>query len=424
MSHTDTFWKLFWMTVGTLVLLYFVAILALTYFYDPTKTADAAAVGIIFDPSRDPFEGRRLSDNRPSFAGEYFFQDSLPLSMADWSWGVRVNWNAADTAYSGAQSFRVTFLQDWSGVRAQAPDIDISKFDGISLSVYPEDMDDLFLEVFDQYGNSLGRQSLGWYTESGKLQKNTWNQVSVPFANLFPVGQAKRTISGYAISTVHPGVTYVDEVRLESSVPAHARWYEPKPVEYVEVPEKPETPASLPYTLAYTPETSTLWKTIFGRFDVTATGVRIGTNPQKTTGSMSYIKGGQNWADYRIDTKLYWGQTSAFSILLRYVDDANFVSCAFSHYNEIVQIYSVQKGVSTLLATSPTLPIDAQEPWRDAKAGASVQGDRVSCYVNGEKVLSATIPEMSLFGKAGLETWTRNTFDSPHTLQEYSVTAI
>lgn len=424
MSHTDTFWKLFWTTVGTLVLLYLVGVLALIYLYDPTKTADAAAVGVIFDPSRDPFAAKRPSDNRPKFSGEYFYQDSLPLSLADWSWGVRVDWNSTKTAYSGTQSFRVTFLQDWSGVRAQAPDIDLSDFDGISLAVYPQNTEDLYIELFDQYGNPFGRQSLGWYTDTGKLQENTWNVVQIPFTNLFPEGQAKRPISGYAISTVHPGIAYIDEVRLQSTTPPHSRWYEPKPIEYVEVPEKPETPASLPYTLQFTPGTSDLWKTIFGRFDVTPNGVRIGTNPQKSTGSMSYIKGGQNWADYRIDTKLYWGQTSAFSILLRYVDDANFVSCAFSHYNEIVQIYSVQNGVSTLIGTSPTLPIDAREPWRDAKASASVKGQVATCYVNGEKVLSATIPEMSAFGKAGLETWTKNTFDSPHTLQEYSVSAI
>lgn len=422
MSHTDAFWKLFWITVGIFAALYLVAIIGLIYLYDPTKTASAAAVGIIFDPSRDPFEGRRPDASRPPFSGEYFYQDSLPLSLADWSWGVRVDWESTNTSFSGNRSVKINFLQDWSGLRIQAPDIEIEKFQGLSLAVYPQEVDDLYIELFDQYGNSLERQSLGWYTESGKLTVNAWNTVRVPFENLFPTNQSKRAISGIAISTVHPGIAYIDEVRLEESVPSHARWSEPKPVEAPV--EKPDTPIALPYSLQRTPQAEGEWRTVFGNFKVTAAGVRIGTLPEKTTGSMSYIRGGQSWTNYHIDTTMYWGQTSAFSILVRYQDDANFVSCAFSHYNDLVQIYNVQRGVSTLLGTSPGLSITAYEPWKDAKASASVQDNTVTCYVNGEKALSANIPNMPASGSAGIETWTRNTYDSPHTLQQYNVTAL
>lgn len=421
MSHTDKFWKLFWIVVGIFILLYFIALVGLSYFYNPTQTADAAAVGIVFDESRDPFATKRPEDSRPKFTGQYFYDDSLPLAFADWSWGVKVNWNSSDTYYDGTNSFKVSFLQDWSGVRVDASGIDLTEYQGISLMVFPKDtVKDLYLELFDSRGNPLGVQSLSWYAKDAKLVPDTWNYLSIPFENLFPANQEKRSISGYAISTIHPGTIYVDSVRLESSVPQHSRWYEPKLVETVEE-EKPATPIPLPYSLKISPQVSQQWKTIFGRFELAPNGVRIGSITEKTTGSMSYIKGGQNWKDYSIDTLAYWGQTSSFSILVRYVDDANFTSCAFSNYNEIVQLYSVKKGVSTLIGTSPGLPIRTYEPWKDAKAGATVRGNRVSCYVDGERALTAEIPDMASQGGVGIETWTRNTYDSPHTLQEFTI---
>src|SRR6476620_2788037 len=145
MSHADKFWRLFWTVVGVFALLYFLGVLTLVYFYNPTKTADAAAVGIVFDPSRDPFEGKRYNDIRPPFAGQYFYDEALPLSLADWSWGVQVNWNSSEAAYEGVNAAKINFLQDWSGMRVNASNIDLSSFEGISLAVYPKgSLDDLY----------------------------------------------------------------------------------------------------------------------------------------------------------------------------------------------------------------------------------------------------------------------------------------
>jgi hypothetical protein len=420
MSHTDTFWKLFWISVGIITILFALIVVALTYFYNPARTADAAAVGVLFDASRDPFASKRPDDARPKFSGEYFYKDALPLSLADWSWGVGVNWNSTGVVYEGSNSFKITFREDWSGMRVNSSEIDLSDYQGISLAVYPDSsLGDLYIELFDSYGNSLGKQALSWYTPNQRLATATWNKIIIPLENLFPDGTSKRPITGYAISTVRPGVAYFDSVHLENNVAPHAKWYEPKPTEWQ--PEPPAPPISLPYILESTPSSVKQWKTVFGKFDLTPNGVRIGTIPEKTTGSMSYVLGGQNWTDYIVETTTYWGQTSSLSILVRYVDDANFISCAISNYGQLAQLYQVKKGVSTLLGSSPGLSIRAYEPWKDANAGASVQGNRVSCYVDDERVLSYEVPAMPSAGSAGVETWTRNTYDSPHILQEFTV---
>jgi len=421
MSHADRFWKLFWMVVGVFTVLFGITVGALIYFYNPTKTADAAAVGVVFDASKDPFENRRPPDTRPKFTGEYFYQDALPLAFADWSWGVSIDWNSTDMSYEGTNSAKINFLQDWSGMRVNASDFDVSQYQGISLAVYPRgNLGDLYIELFDTYGNSLGKQSLSWYTQNGTLTQNAWNEIVIPFTNLFPEGQGTRPITGYAISTVHPGTAYIDSVHLESSVAPHARWYEPKPAD-ASAPEKPDTPIALPYTLSFDPTVKDQWRTEFGKFEPTPNGIRVGTVPEKTTGSMSVIRGGQNWDNYTIDTTTYWGQTSSLSILVRFKDDANFISCAFSNYDAVVQLYDVKNGVSTQIGASPGLAIRTYEPWKDAKAGASVKGDRVTCYVDGEQALSYEIPDISPIGSAGIETWTQNTYDSPHLLQQFDV---
>src|SRR5262249_23647065 len=127
---------------------------------------------------------------------------------------------------------------------------------------------------------------------------------------------------------------------------------------------------------------------------------------------------------YKIDTVLDWGPTESYSILVRFKDDANFVSCAFGNYDATVQIYSVENGVSTSEGQSPLLAVRAFEPWKDAHASASVQDDKVTCYVDGEAALPATLPDMAAKGGVGFETWTRNTYDPPHTLKSLNITAL
>ena len=424
MTHVDRFWKVFWFVLGLLTLAYILVTGELFYLYNPLRTADAASVGISYDPARDPFERmKRDQEMRPKFTGEYFYQDSLPLAFSDWSWSVRNDWYSTEQHLEGTRSLKITFLQEWAGARAYASDIDIAVYEGISLSVFPDQkVGDLYIELFDTSGRSLGRQSISWYAFSGTLNPSTWNTISIPLENLMPIGQAKRNISGFSIGSDHPGVAFVDAVRLEKTVVRHARWKEPLPSQG-EV-EKPATPIDLPYHLAFTTDAMSAWRTVFGRFDLTQGGVRLGPTAEKTTGSMSYLRGGKAWRDYHVETTTYWGPTETFSILVRYVDDANFISCAFSSYDAVAQIYIVHKGSSTLLGTSPGLPIRANEAWKDAKAGASVVGKKVSCFVDGEKVLSATIPEMAESGSIGFETWTRNTYDQPHLLQVLDVTRI
>jgi hypothetical protein len=422
MIHTDKFWGLFWACIAALAFLYLIAVVALVYLYNPIQTADAAAVGAAFNASQDPFQTRRPTDLRPPFKGAEIYTDSLPIAFGDWSWGVNVDWASSDAAFSGSRAIKIQFLQEWAGARIQASPIDISDYKGISLTVFPDkNVGDVYLTLFDASGRELGRQSLAWYASGKTLLPSVWTTVTVPFSNLFPQGQSVRPITGLSVGSDQPGTLLVDEIRLEKNALQQDRWREPV---YTPIPEKPVTPIGLPYKLSFVPESAEAWRTVYGRFSLIGNGIRLGPIEKKTNGSMSYLAGAKTWTDYRVDTTLYWGQTSAFSILVRFADDGNFVSCAFSRYNELVQLYVVQNGVSRLVGTSPSLPVKAIEAWNDAKAGASVQGSIATCFVDGEAILSYDLPDMQKIGGIGFETWTQNTYDSPHTLQALSVSQI
>ena len=148
-----------------------------------------------------------------------------------------------------------------------------------------------------------------------------------------PENQAQRSvITGLSLGADHPGILYADSIHLESSAPDHARWYRPKPPEWVPPPPKHIDPISLPYNMELSPASISHWHVDFGRFDLAANGVYVGPIAQKTTGSMAYLEGGEAWTNYHMDTISYWGPVESLSLLVRFKDDANFISCAFSNY--------------------------------------------------------------------------------------------
>jgi hypothetical protein len=173
--------------------------------------------------------------------------------------------------------------------------------------------------------------------------------------------------------------------------------------------------------MSFDDESLKSWKQLFGQFTKMNDAILVGPVPKKTTGSMAVFGGGKDWTDYRVDATAYWGVASSLSLIARFQNDKNFVSCAYSNYGQIVQIYSVKDGDSELLGQTPALAISGYEPWKNVKQGMEVRGDRVSCYLNGDKVLSADISDMPPSGTVGIETWTQNSEDYGHKILDLSV---
>jgi hypothetical protein len=418
----DTFWQWFWIVSGV----FFFVVMAggVGIFITTLGRVNAASVDITYDPNVDPF-GRATAGGSTmpvSLVSGFLYQDSLLPYFKNWAWHADADWHHAGDSADGSYALRASFTDKNGGtVGMSGPALALGGYSSISISVKPDtSVGDLYLELYDQNGNSLGLQSLGWYASSS-LMAGSWQTVAISLKNL---GAEGKKITGFGISSRAAGSALIDAIQLQKTEVSHAVWVAPLEVG-VSNPLLGTPPAPLPYSLVFTPEGFSKWYTYYGSLVPEGGALSIGPKPQPgSTGSMSVFKGGRLWKDYRVEATLYWGQTSAFSLLVRVQDDGNFISCAVGRYGEGVSIYQVKGGASTQLAQSPGLSVPDYQPWVDVPMAAEVVGDTVSCYVRGDKALSAKIPDMPTSGTAGVETWDQNPYASPHLLKQFSVTAL
>ena len=390
-----------------------------------------AAVDASYDPSKDPFQNGTLADLAENFSlnSGYFYQNGLLSRFKSWSWATVGYWRSSDVTPAGSYALKANFLLPGGNIGMNGPTVSVAGFKSISLQVYPDaSVGDLYIDLYGADGNSIGRQSLSWYASSSVLVPNTWQKITIPLTN-FVAGpeHPPKSISGFSVSSKNPGTAYVDEVQFTKENTAQPLWVAPP--EVAGLPFNPfatSSPATLPYTFSPAPASLAKWFTYFGVFAPGQNGeMQMGpSSANNTTGSMTIFRGGLAWTDYEVESVIDWGQVSDFSVLVRFQDDGDFSACAYSHYGDNAQIYFVHNGTSVTVAQSPGLPTKAYEPWSDVNVGAKVEGNRVSCLIDGKSVLSANISALPTTGTAGFETWDPNSLAAPHTLHSFTVVSL
>jgi hypothetical protein len=426
----DRFWKIFWILFC--VTLMGGVTIAVSLFVMYTRPASLlAAVNASYDPNKDPFQNGTFANAAENFSlnNGYLYQDGLLPRFKSWSWSTAADWRSGDNPYAGSYSLKAVYAVPGGNVGMDGPTVDISGFSSISLEVYPDSsVGDLYIDLYGADGNSVGRQSLGWYASTTALIPNTWQKITIPLSNFTAGSQhPPKSFSGFSISSENAGTAYIDEVQLGHSASARPVWVAPP--EIAEVPFNPfatSSPVDLPYTFSPAPDALAKWFTYFGTFAPGQGGqMQMGpSSATNTTGSMSVFRGGLLWTDYAAEANIDWGQVSDFAILVRFRDDGDFASCDFSHYGQTAQIYLVHNGTSEAISQTPGLPIKAYEPWKDVQIGAQAQGTKVSCLINGQAVLSADLPTLSAAGTAGFETWDPNSLAAPDTLNSFTVSSL
>lgn len=208
------------------MLAYSIGIASILYARLPQGVTLAAAVGDSYDPAHDPFQTQMQEE--ASTTSDYLYRESLPLGFGDWSWKTTVNWRSPERAFEGARSLYAMFTEPGASVRADSPKaIDLSAYASLSIAVYPEAASDVYLELYDLAGNSLGQQSLAWYAAGGAFVPGAWNVLTIPLVNLTavsPDAASARKISGFALISTQAGVVFFDSIRLNKFVVSHARW--------------------------------------------------------------------------------------------------------------------------------------------------------------------------------------------------------
>lgn len=421
----ERFWKSFWILFAGTTLL--CAALSASLFFSYIARIDTAAVGLDYTPDKDPFE-TGLRQANVAVTGGYLYRDALPLALSSWEWDSTVGWRSGGQTYEGSSDIKAAFTKEWGGFGISGFKVNANANPTLSLAVNPDaQVGDLYVELYDGSGAPLVLQSLGWYAPGGALQTNQWQVISIPVKNLLGSSSAT-TVTAISINTTNPGTAYVDSIEFADTPSGHAPWVYKAPVgadegAYVPPPFNPfatTTPAKLPYTLVFSPYYNDQWYSPRGLFEQAYNDFTLGPQKGVNADAFAYFRGGRAWSDYQANATVAWGGARVFALIARMQDENNYVSCSYSAAGDTVQMYSVTDGVSTMVTQSDKLHYSDYNGGV-TNAGATVQGDTLSCGVDGKSVLTEEIKDMPAQGTVGMEAWDQNDATTAHTIEAFKV---
>lgn len=416
----DSFWKIFFTaTLGTVVLGVIVVAFLIT-------RPDLSLPNLPHNSSGEPYA--YAAQPLPSAAtSTYFYRESIPLGFSNSSWNSRVDWHSGLRRYEGSYSARGEFLGEWGGIALSGAGHPTASYTGFSLVVYAEAGNtDLYLELYDKSGKTVGRQSLGWYFPSGKLETGQWQVITIPLINFGPIPSQ---IGGFAVIAPQKGVIYIDDVHLARIAPEHAPW---KPATDsnsfgVSLPElfARASQKDLPFSLSFEPYKVLEWQIASGTFAIDKNRLYVGP-PQKGGGMRAAYLGGVKWTDYEVNADVLWGPTDSIALVGRIKDENSQVSCSFSSLGRIVQIYEMENGVSTLIRESAytEMELPSQLEWAKVPLTMKIKGSRVECYAYGRLLLTANPPHIQPKGSVGIEVWDEKANTAPHEITVFTVSPL
>jgi len=159
-------------------------------------------------------------------------------------------------------------------------------------------------------------------------------------------------------------------------------------------------------TLPYHAEDFSNWQVAWGDASTTSTGALHLQGSLGNNGAEAIYPASSNWTDYRYTANI--GLTNGnVSLIGRYVDANNFISCGFS--KDWVEIDQVYNGSSSVLMSKSVVGILAGTDGQDKATSLSmdVKGSQVGCagYGPGDNI-TYTLPAGSpMQGGIGIESW-------------------
>ncbi len=225
--HADKFWKFFWAALGGCLGVYLLGIAGVLYVRPSDSASREAAVGAAYDSSKDPFQKDAAPSQPTTSPSDYLYRESLPLGFEDWSWKTSIDWRSSERKFEGSYSLHAMFTEPGADIQAHTPVMNLSQFNSLSLAVYPESVQDLYIELYNAAGEPISKQSIGWYAAGGALTPDAWNLVSIPLIDLVASSSEAaptRSISGFSIISDEPGSAFIDTIQFNKYAVSHSRW--------------------------------------------------------------------------------------------------------------------------------------------------------------------------------------------------------
>jgi hypothetical protein len=184
---------------------------------------------------------------------------------------------------------------------------------------------------------------------------------------------------------------------------------------------------ALPYTVMNINDMSP-WERSWGAVaiqpsaDGATTVLSIGAT-SSTTGGEAFLLHSDAWTNYMATVALTWPKGETFTLVARYHEGKNNVSCEFLNTGGIF-INSTIDGRRTLLGQGMVNGFNRTQP---ITASIQVNGDRVQCGLNGSIVndyLYYGLPQNLLSGGFDVETWDPQMGNAQILLNSISVTPL
>lgn len=142
------------------------------------------------------------------------------------------------------------------------------------------------------------------------------------------------------------------------------------------------------------------WLKGWGAFNISNNSMTIGTTEDEDS-ALTFLGGSYLWKNYSAQTEIKLLRGTAYSMTARFQNESNFLSCEFSdNYVALTQVVNKEeKPDIQALANS------ALSSGRNAKVGVSVNGNKASCMLDGQTVVSGEIDSHLDHGGIGFKLW-------------------
>lgn len=138
---------------------------------------------------------------------------------------------------------------------------------------------------------------------------------------------------------------------------------------------------------------------------------------EKTTGSLVFLQGSEDWRNYLLTTKIDWAKGSNFVILSRLKDVNNYL--AFNVGKDYIRLEKYENGKSKIIKEVVN---DLNFKKDNIQIKINVEGNHISCFINGKLVLedSNNINDF-LSGGFGFKVWDKKLNNSQINIEEVRV---
>ncbi|MGO4499356.1 family 16 glycoside hydrolase [Paenibacillus sp. 2RAB27] len=136
------------------------------------------------------------------------------------------------------------------------------------------------------------------------------------------------------------------------------------------------------------------WTSVTGSWTVPTDGTnKVLSSGSQTSTSLITANAGSSWSDYAYEARLEMGITNANAgVVFRVQDANNYYMYRINSSNQKLELYKSINGLMTLVTSTPFAAIEK----KSYTVKAVIEGNKISCYVDGELKMAWTNPVTEL----------------------------